>query len=65
MPVVERGMGMDRTFHKLPVLLVDDYYEVTEFMLRQAYVEALYRVDSWEYYRMSRQWWERLLYQVL
>lgn len=64
MPVLERGMGMDRTFYKLPILLVDDYSEITEAMIRQAYVEALYRVDSWEYERMTKQYWEHLFYEV-
>lgn len=64
MPVVERGMGMDRTFYKLPVLLLDDYAELTEAILRQAYVEALYRVDNWQYARMTKRWYERLMYDV-
>lgn len=64
MPVVERGMGMDRTFYKLPILMLDDYAVLTETMLRQAYVEALYRADEWEYARMTQPWYERLIYQV-
>ena len=45
MPVAERGMGMDRTLYKLPVLLLDDFADLTESLLRTAYVEALYRAD--------------------
>jgi hypothetical protein len=63
-PVIERSMGLDRTVYKLPVLLVDDYYYVTEQMLREAYVEALYRAHKWEYERITWQWYERLLYEV-
>lgn len=64
MPVVERGMGMDRTFYKLPILMLDDYADLSESILRTAYVEALYRADEWEYARMTQPWYERLIYQV-
>ena len=64
MPVVERGFGMDRTLYKLPVLILDDYSDLTPEILRQAYVEALYRADDWEYERMTHQYWEHLLFSV-
>ena len=35
MPVLERGTGLDRSFHKLPVLLVDDFAMITPDLLRQ------------------------------
>jgi len=55
---------MDRTFYRLPVLMLDDYADLTEPMLRTAYVEALYRADDWEFARMTQAWYERLIYQV-
>ena len=64
MPVVERGFGMDRTLYRLPVLLLDDYALLTPELLRQAYVEALYRADQWEFERMTRRWWERLINDI-
>ena len=64
MPVQERGMGFDRTVYRLPVLLVDDYADLTSDMIRSAYVEALYRADDWEYERLTKQWWERLIFEV-
>lgn len=57
-------MGMDRTFYKLPVLLVDDFAVLTADLLRQAYVEALYRADDWEFHRLTKQYWEELIYAV-
>jgi len=57
-------MGMDRTLYRLPVLLLDDYASLTIEMLRQAYIEALYRVDEWQYERMTKRWWEQLIYAV-
>jgi hypothetical protein len=46
MPVLERGIGFDRTLYRLPALLVDDFADLTPELVRQAYVEALYRVDD-------------------
>ena len=46
MPVLERGVGLDRTLYRLPALLVDDFADVTPDLVRQAYVEALYRADE-------------------
>lgn len=64
MPVIEKGMGMDRTLYRLPALLLDDYADLTEHVVRQAYVEALYRAEEWEYARMTQRWYEGLMYEV-
>ena len=64
MPVLERGVGFDRSLYKLPALLVDDFADLTPSLVKQAYVEALYRADDWDYKRMTTRWWERLLYKV-
>ena len=50
-PIVDKGMGLDRTLHRLPALLVEDLSEVTLELLRQAYVEAVYRADEFEFER--------------
>jgi len=64
MPVLERGMGLDRTVYRLPALLVDDFAEITPFIIRQAYIEALYRADQWVYKRMTKQYWVDLIRDV-
>lgn len=64
LPVLERGFGMDRTFYKLPVLLLDDFADLTGPLLRQAYLEALYHADDWEYERMTTQYWQQLIFEV-
>ena len=46
MPVLEKGTGLDRTLYRLPALLVDDFADLTPHIVRQAYLEALYRVDD-------------------
>jgi len=64
MPVLERGVGLDRTLYRLPALLVDDFADVTPALIRQAYVEAVYRADSWDYRRITARYWERLIFRV-
>jgi hypothetical protein len=64
MPVVERGLGLDRTFYRLPVLLLDDFYEISTFIVKQAYIEALYRVNDWDYDRITTRHWQRLISEV-
>lgn len=80
MPVMEQGMGLDRTVYKLPVLLVEDFAAITEAMLRQAYAQAIYialdpcgddlnqygspRCMTFEYERMTTSYWENLIWEV-
>ena len=64
MPVVEKGCGMDKTFWKLPVLVVDDFAFVTPELVQSAYVEALYRRDEWEYRRLLKSFWKDLVTSV-
>jgi hypothetical protein len=35
MPVMERSVGLDRSYHRLPVLFVDDFAVVTPQLVRQ------------------------------
>ena len=63
MPIIEKGIGLDKTLYKLPALLVDDFASITPALIRRAYVEALYHADEWEYERLSRKWYNDLIYQ--
>lgn len=62
--VIERGVGLDRTLWRLPALLVDDFYDINPEMLRQAYVEAVYHRDDFEYERLSQSFWYEVIYNV-
>lgn len=64
MPILEKGIGLDKTLYKLPALLVDDFASITPGLIRRAYVEALYHADEWEYERLSRKWYNDLIYQI-
>ena len=35
MPVLERGTGLDRSFYRLPILLVDDFAQLNPGLIRQ------------------------------
>lgn len=64
MPVLERGFGLERTLYRLPVLFVDDYALLTLEMFMQAYLEALYRIDEWDYTRLTKKYWIDLIKEV-
>jgi hypothetical protein len=44
--------------------LLDDFADLTPEVLRQAYVEALYRIDEWDYTRITERYWQRMIYDV-
>ena len=62
--VAERGVGLDRTYWRLPVLLVDDFYDITPELLRSAYVEAVYRRKEFEFERLRQSYWYSVIYNV-
>lgn len=63
-PVLEKGVGLDRTLWRLPALLVDDFALLTPALLRTAYVEALYRADDWQFARLTQSWWMQLVMNI-
>lgn len=63
-PVIERGIGFDRSLWRLPALIVDDFADVSSEMLRQAYVDALYNADGFEFHRLRQSYWEELLFRT-
>jgi hypothetical protein len=62
-PVIESGYGLDRTMHKLPVLLLDDFASLTPSLLHQAFAEAQYHflMGQWDFRRLTRWYWEDLI----
>ena len=63
-PIIERGTGLDRALYKLPVLMVDDFADVTPELVRQAYAEAIYRLSDWDYTKLTHKWWENLILDI-
>ena len=51
---------------RLPVLLVDDFADVTPLLLRTAYVEAVYRAEGheFEFQRLTQSWWFSFIMRV-
>ena len=62
--VTERGYGFDRTFWRLPVLLVEDFMDVTPELLKVAYIEAIYRADDFEFERLKQSFWWSVIMNV-
>lgn len=50
--------------HRLPALLLDDFYEITPTLLRTAYLEALYRAEDFEFKRLTMSYWFSVLANV-
>ena len=50
-----KGVGLDRTVYKLPVLLVEDFADLSASLLHLAYIEAVYRAlrNEWQFQRMK------------
>lgn len=46
------------------MLLVDDFYDVTEDLLRSAYVQAIYDIDEFEFERLQQSYWYSVIYNV-
>jgi hypothetical protein len=55
--VTERGAGFDRTFSRLPVLLLDDFSHISSELLRSAYVEAIYHVNRFQFEKLTQSFW--------
>ena len=51
---------------RLPVLLVDDFAEITPILLRTAYIEAVYRAqeNEFEFQRLTQSFWYSFLMRV-
>jgi hypothetical protein len=62
--VTERGIGLDKTVWRLPVLLVDDFADITPSLLRMAYVEAIYRRNEFEFERLTQSFWWKFISKV-
>lgn len=53
-PVIEKSVGFDRMVYRLPALLVEDFALITTEMLRDAYIEAVYQAENFEYHRLTQ-----------
>ena len=51
-------------YWRLPVLLVDDFYDVTVELLQSAYVQAIYDIHEFEFERLQQSYWYGVIYNV-
>ena len=43
---------------------MDDFADLTPEIIHQAYVEAVYREDEWEYERLTLPFWKNMIKQA-
>ncbi len=46
------------------VLFVEDFSEITVDIIKNAYVEAIYRVDEWDYKRLTTSHWRNVVFET-
>lgn len=63
-PILEKGVGLDKSLWRLPALLMEDFDEVTPELLHQAYLEAIYRADEFEFDRLTLKFWIDFIYNI-
>lgn len=63
-PVLEKGVGLDKTLWKLPAILLEDLSQVTPNLLRTAYVESIYQIENFELERLTQSFWFSFISQV-
>lgn len=56
-PVMERGMGLERAWSKLPVVWVNEYSELTWPYLRQAWAEIIYNGPHYDFAHLTQRFW--------
>ena len=56
---------IDRTFAGLPVLLVDDYRDVTVPMLKDNYARIIGKAKQWDFTRLAPGYWAGLVRHVV
>jgi len=63
-PIVEHST-FDRTFAGLPVMLVDDFGDVSVSNLTATYAEFVRKADDWDFTRLTPKYWSDLIAHVL
>ena len=62
-PVFESSPGFDRTFHKLPVVIVDNYDDITPELLEAKYAEFAARADElFDFTRLRKSYWMDMIF---
>lgn len=56
-PIIEKGVGFDKSLWRLPALIVEDFDEVGPEMLKEAYIESIYRAEEFEFERLTQSFW--------
>eukprot|EP01041_Mallomonas_annulata_P004936 gene4936-9853_t len=63
-PVVESNAGLDRTYSSLPVLVINDYSELTPELLQRAFPCFVKHAHEFKYEHLREEYWLNLLANV-
>lgn len=47
----------------MQAIIVEDFGYLTPEKVREAYIEAIYYIDEWDYSRLTSKYWRELLLQ--
>ena len=60
-PVVERNAGMDRMLSHLPVLIIDNYSQLTPQLLLDMYPCFIANTNKWRFQHLTVRYWVMLV----
>ena len=63
-PVFESSPGWDRTFYKLPVVIVKDFNDVTPELLEEKYIQFTSNIDAFDFTRLKKAYWMDLIFDA-
>ena len=64
-PIVESSPGLDRTYSRLPVLVVKSLLAITPEFLDRVYPCFVQNADRWRYEHITQAYWDHLLARAL
>ena len=64
-PIVERSLGFDKTLEGLPVLIVDNFDQINQAFLNKEYARIVSQCDSYNFRKLTVQWWEKHIFAML
>ena len=63
-PVFESSPGWDRTFSKLPVVIVKSFDDITPELLETKYTEFTSNIDRFDFERLKKAYWMDLIFET-
>jgi hypothetical protein len=64
-PIVETTPGLDKLFSYLPVLVVQDIFEVSKELLEEAYECFMRHAGEWKYELLTQPYWDYVILRAM